>query len=251
MNCVRARELLHPDADGELDAANALDLERHAEVCPRCGAARERLRTLRAVVATAPYHRAPPGLARDVRAALGLDSVTPPVARRHVSWWRGLAIAASLLIAATLAVGAWRIVSRPGTADPLVAELVSAHVRSMMADHLLDVPSSDRHTVKPWFAGRVDFSPAVRDLSAEGFPLAGGRLDYINGRAVAVLVYRRDQHVINCFTWPAAGEAPPRVSTTNGYSVVTFTHAGQAWHLVSDASAATLEELGRALRETP
>jgi anti-sigma factor RsiW len=243
--------LLEIDADGELDAANALDLERHAEVCPRCAAARERVRELRTTLATAPYFRAPAGLAGDVRAALGLDSDLAPKVERRAAWWRGVAVAASLIIAATLAVATWRFAPRGTAADPLVAELVSAHVRSMMADHLLDVPSSDRHTVKPWFAGRVDFSPAVRDLSPAGFPLAGGRLDYINGRPVAVLVYRRSQHVINCFTWPAAGYSTRGLRSASGYTVLEFTHAGQSWHLVSDASPETLEELARALRETP
>ena len=254
MNCARARELLHPDADGELDAANAVDLERHAEVCPRCATARQRVRAIRDVVADAPYQRAPVGLEGEIRRSLGIRLAEPPAAtaplRHPAAWGRWMAVAACLLVGATVATVAWqRSAMRP--ADPLLAELVSAHVRSLMADHLLDVPSSDRHTVKPWFAGRLDFSPTVRDLSPAGFPLAGGRLDYIDGRQVAALVYRHNQHVINCFTWPVSGYPPHGVRSASGYTILEFTHAGQSWHLVSDASAGTLEELARALREAP
>jgi anti-sigma factor RsiW len=120
-----------------------------------------------------------------------------------------------------------------------------------MADHLLDVPSTDRHTVKPWFAGRLDFSPDVRDLAASGFPLAGGRLDYINGRPVAALVYHRGKHVINCFVWPAppdAREEPPMINAAETYSIVHFTHAGLTTYAISDASPYTLEQFAAAFR---
>jgi anti-sigma factor RsiW len=254
VNCARARELLHPDADGELDAANALDLERHAEVCPRCSAARQRVRAIRGVVAEAPYHRAPAALEGDIRKALGIQVAEAPetaVTLQHpAAWRRWAAVAACLLIGATVAVVArQRSSARPP--NPLLAELVSAHVRSLLADHLLDVPSSDRHTVKPWFAGRLDFSPVVKDLSAAGFPLTGGRLDYVGGRQVAVLVYRHNQHVINCFTWPVVGYGTHGARTVNGYAMLEFTYAGQSWHLVSDASPETLEALAKAIRETP
>ena len=252
MNCARARELIHPDADGELDAANALDLERHAEVCPRCSTARQRVRAIRGVLAEAPYHRAPAQLEGDIRKALGIQVAEPPAAtvtRRHpTAWRRWTAVAACLLVGATVAMVTWQRSTSRGP-DPLLAELVSAHVRSLLADHLLDVPSSDRHTVKPWFAGKLDFSPVVKDLSPAGFPLAGGRLDYINGRQVAALVYRHNQHVINCFAWPASGYATRGVRTVNGYAILEFTYAGQSWRLVSDASPETLEALAKALRE--
>ena len=254
MNCARATELIHPDADGELDPASALDLERHAEVCPRCATARERVRDLRGALAAAPYHRAPAGFETDVRKALGINVAAAPeapvVLHHPAAWRRWIAVAACLLVGATITLLTWQL-SPSARPDPVLAELVSAHVRSLMADHLLDVPSSDRHTVKPWFAGRLDFSPTVRDLSAAGFPLAGGRLDYIDGRQVAALVYRHDQHVINCFTWPAYGYPPHGVRTVSGYTILEFTRAGQSWHLVSDASPDTLQQLAQALRENP
>jgi anti-sigma factor RsiW len=212
------------------------------------------VQAIRGVLAEAPYHRAPAGFEGDIRKALGIQvagAAGATVTLRHpAAWRRWTAVAACLLVGATVAIVSWqRSASR--APDPLLAELVSAHVRSLLADHLLDVASSDRHTVKPWFAGKLDFSPVVRDLSPAGFPLAGGRLDYVGGRQVAALVYRHNQHVINCFTWPASGYATRGVKTVNGYTVLEFTYAGQSWRLVSDASAETLEELARAIRETP
>jgi hypothetical protein len=135
---------------------------------------------------------------------------------------------------------------RPGDGPErrLADELVDAHTRSLLVDHVTDVVSSDQHTVKPWFNGKVPFGVPAADLTAAGFPLAGGRLDYVAGREVAALVYRRRSHVINAFLWPEAGEAPPREQTARGYTVLHFAHAGLTWWLVSDASPADLRELG-------
>jgi anti-sigma factor RsiW len=141
--------------------------------------------------------------------------------------------------------------SSRGGGDLLAREQAAAHVRSQMADHLLDVPSTDRHTVKPWFAGRLDFSPDVRDLADRGFPLAGGRLDYVDGRPVAALVYRRGKHVINCFTWPAppgSPDAPPSVTSVQSYSIVHFTRAGLTTYAISDATPYALEQFAAAFR---
>jgi anti-sigma factor RsiW len=133
----------------------------------------------------------------------------------------------------------------PGT---LEQEVVDAHVRSLLAAHLFDVPSSDRHTVKPWFAGKLDFSPSVPDLATQGFELAGGRLDYLGHRTVASLVYRRRQHVINVFVWPTtAADHAPRAGERNGYNVVEQVHSGMAYWLVSDLNRNELEQLAALL----
>jgi anti-sigma factor RsiW len=118
-----------------------------------------------------------------------------------------------------------------------------------MVNHLTDVGSSDQHTVKPWFAGKLDFAPTVKDLAAQGFPLVGGRLDYVAGRPAAALVYQRRKHVINAFSWPAASSSPQATITTKGYNVVHWTRGGMAWWLVSDVNRSDLETLARLLRE--
>jgi anti-sigma factor RsiW len=248
VNCARARELLHPHADDELDVPATLDLERHLVQCPDCARASGRLRDLRATLATAPYYKAPIELDRQIRAAVGISTRAPQRKLRRIL--PPLALAAGLLLAAALPL----VIARYGVSrsdDLLARELAAAHVRSLMADHLLDVPSNDRHTVKPWFAGRLDFSPDVRDLADRGFPLAGGRLDYINGRPVAALVYRRGKHVINCFTWPAppnTPDAPPTVTSAQSYSIVHFTRAGLTAYAISDAASGTLLQFADALR---
>jgi anti-sigma factor RsiW len=245
MNCERNLELMNPYVDGELDAPTALDLEHHMERCTQCDQARRRLTGLRSsIAARAPYFKAPPALAAQIRSRLNL---TPEPRVVRLFPWRPLAVAAALVIVCSLT---WIIARQSDhSAADLSHELVSAHVRSTMADHIFDVKSSDQHTVKPWFAGKLDFSLPVKDLAADGFPLLGGRLDYISGRSVAALVYGRALHKINCFVWPTdRDESPVTTTQTQGYTIVQFTHGGLAWYLVSDASRETLEQLAGELR---
>jgi anti-sigma factor RsiW len=248
MNCAQTRELIDAGLDGELDLLTSLDLKRHVECCPPCAHEQERLQAVKATIAAAPYYDAPPELARRIGRSLR-EEIGLPMRFRILR--RTLAIAACVAVLVSLGWLAVQHLDRAG-ADARSRELVAAHVRSLMADHLLDVPSSDQHTVKPWFSGKLDFAPEVRDLTDAGFPLHGGRLDYLDGRPVAALVYRHNRHVINCFIQPGeTNESAFTTSTVQGYSVVEFSHHRLRWQLISDAAPATLEELARALQTAP
>ena len=243
MNCTQTRELIGAHLDGELDVMASLEFKRHVECCTACALAAERVEAVRSAVSVAPYYRAPDRLGLQIRAAMGREAgaQTGGIGR----FVRPLAVAAALVLVATLS---WRVARSTGPSGGLERELVAAHVRSLQADHLLDVPSSNQHTVKPWFNGKIDFAPDVRDLADAGFPLQGGRLDYVNGHVAAVLVYRHKLHVINCFVWPAEGGASERATSVQGYRLLRFTDRGLMYWVVSDASAETLEEFGRAVR---
>lgn len=245
MDCAQARELIGAEIDGELDVMSSLEFNRHVECCTDCAAARQRVGAVRSAVAVgAPYYRAPDELAGRIRAAMRRDVSPAPRQWRLTSAAR-LAVAAALVLVATLS---WHFARSSGPSGGLERELVAAHVRSMQADHLLDVTSSNQHTVKPWFSGKVDFAPDVHDLAEAGFGLAGGRLDYVDGHAAAALVYRHKLHVINCFIWPAAGSEGAIATSVQGYSLMRFTERGLTYWVVSDAAPGTLAEFARALR---
>jgi len=165
----------------------------------------------------------------------------------------GGGFAAGLLASAVTLqlLGSWPLQS--ASHDALDKEIVASHVRSMMADHLFDVASSNQHTVKPWFLGKLDYSPAVRDLSAQGFPLTGGRLDYIDGRPVAALVYSRGQHAINLYSWPFEGakSQPHRSSSRLGFNMLEWTQAGMRFYAVSDISPTELAQFAGYVTSTP
>jgi len=234
-DCAAARLLLHGLLDNELDAANAMRCEEHLAGCADCAATYAAMAALQNQVRAAdPHYPAPPGLA--ARVARSLDAVSgrrPLLARlRWPSWSLGAgaaALAASLLI----------VLMVPRSPD-LSVEIASSHLRSLQAAHLVDVATSDRHVVKPWFAGRIDFSPPVIDTTPSGFVLVGGRLDYLDGRPVAAIVYRRRQHVINLFIWPGSGRSAPSADVRDGYNMLHWTSGGMTHWLASDLNAAEL-----------
>ena len=167
-----------------------------------------------------------------------------PRKRRVIPLFIPWAIAAALVFFAGLAWFNPGALFRAAAQGPMVAEITSSHIRSLLADHLLDVPSSDRHTVKPWFAGKIEYSPPVKDLAAQGFRLAGGRLDYVNNRNVAVLVYDYNKHVISLFVWPVSGKPPAGESVfmQDGYNMVHWTDNGMTYWAVSDAEKDVLRK---------
>jgi anti-sigma factor RsiW len=235
--------------DGELDLLSNLEFERHVQACPACARAHEAQQALRAALSNdALYFKAPPHLRERVQTTLHAGARNAP--RLRMPAWRWLAVGLSFALFAII-VGSLTLMRSSPTADELLArELVASHVRSLMANHLTDVASTDQHTVKPWFDGKLDFAPPVTDLSAQGFPLVGGRLDYINNRSIAALVYQRRQHLINLFIWPAtdATEQAPQMSVRQGYNLIHWTRAGMAYWAVSDLNLSELQMFAQALQ---
>jgi len=241
MNCTDTRQLLHPYIDGELDLVRSLDVEKHIEACSGCAAENKSLRSLRSVLHSQSLtYSAPQSLKNSTS-----EIAKPPKPETHpprLPWfWQWWAFGATALAALLL-------IMRPagnGAGDLLANEMVSNHVRSLMAAHLTDVVSSDQHTVKPWFNGKLDFAPGVKDFSAEGFPLVGGRLDYLSDHEVAALIYRRNKHVINVFVWPI-NQSGPKFSgnkSLHGYNLVGRDVSGLHYALVSDLNASELDQL--------
>jgi anti-sigma factor RsiW len=239
--CPDKEGLLHGLLDGELDAANAQACEAHLKTCPACAQAFGELQALSArLSAPGVGYRAPAALRRRIEAMTQAPAAPGRRLRKAAPWALSGALAA---IAASLA-----IVTLQPTTIALEDQLVASHVRSTLASHLVDVETSDRHVVKPWFNGRIDFAPPVVELADRGYPLVGGRLDYIGSRVVAALVYRRNRHVINLFVWPSKpglGLAPGP-AMRSGYSVAHWTSGGLEFWAVSDIDARDLESFHQA-----
>jgi anti-sigma factor RsiW len=246
MDCTEAQERLEREQDGELDTRSRRALQEHLAGCEECSAVRDDLRGLRSAVRDrASYFAAPDSLRQRISSDRKRDRA--PASRGLVlPWWgfaTSLATAALLAVAVTLAVGL------PAREDQIAQQVVASHIRSLMENHLADVASTDQHTVKPWFSGKLDFSPPVHDLATEGFALLGGRLDYIGGRPVAALVYQRRRHRINVFVWPVTTRphAPSTTIAVDGYNGVEWTQAGMTFWAVSDLNLSELGELKRLL----
>jgi anti-sigma factor RsiW len=255
VDCRDVQPLLHAYCDGELDLLRHLQVEHHLVECAECAERERGLRLLQTALASAPlYYRAPEAL----RTRLQGDSAPSPP-RPAGRRWSTFALAATaagivLVLAATLTAGMFW--SSAAAEDRLADQVVAGHIRSLqVASHTTDVTDSNQHKVKPWFMGKLDFAPQVVDLSPNGYTLTGGRLDYLTDRPVAALVYRRRQHVINVFTWPAEGnssrgkEQTVRSLHRQGFHIRSWQQMGMAYWVISDLNPQELDDFVRLLRE--
>jgi anti-sigma factor RsiW len=241
VDCTLHRHLLEAYLDGELGFERTLEVEAHLASCPACSSELQSWRDVRAKIQRPElYHRAPAHLEAKLRKLMPQDSSErTPWFQRWMWAAGGAAFATAVLLITFMTTRA---------VDPsLDRDIVASHIRSMMADHLMDVVSTDQHTVKPWFNGKLDFAPPVQDFAAEGYPLAGGRLDYLQNRKVAVLIYRRALHIINLYVWsaPDNGSSTIRVQTFQGYNVISWKKNGFEFRAVSDLNTAELRDFAQ------
>jgi anti-sigma factor RsiW len=248
MTCEDARAVLHGYIDGELDLIHSLEIEKHLDTCSACSRAVENQRALKSAIQGSALHYQPSAaFGRRIDSALhsGARSGQP----RTRAAWPWIAMAASVLLAAFFFA---RIIpgSRPASDNLVAREILDSHLRSLMPGHLTDVESTDRHTVKPWFNGKLDFSPSVEDFAAQGYPLIGGRLDSVSGQTVAALVYQRRKHTINLYIWPSGGapDAAPVASSRQGYNLIHWTEGSLNYWLASDLNSNELQALVTLLR---
>jgi anti-sigma factor RsiW len=263
--CADKTLLVHAYLDGELDLVRSLELEEHMKACESCAQELRSQQALRESLRTSNlYEAAPDGLDERIRAGppsskgvaatnrrasdgrgISADSSRAGRSRRALEW---LAVAAAILIAVALTLRYFPDIAGRRQAV-LAQEVIATHIRSLQPGHLLDIQSTDQHTVKPWFNGRVDFSPPVRDLAEQGFPLIGGRLDYLDHRDVATLIYQRRKHIVSVFIWPVdSGAKPPGSMSAEGYNVMSWQLADMNFCAVSDVSADDLRQLSQLLQ---
>lgn len=243
MNCARLRQVLDARLDAELDAATAEEADRHLAACSACAALRDERLALRAAIrAEVPRHAAPASVHRAVRGALAAEGRRRA---RGPSWWHASAFAAAAAVAG-LAAGLW--LAQPPRDHAIPEQVVATHVASLAPGRALtDLASDDRHAIKPWFVGKVDFAPMVRDLRAEGFALVGARLDHVGDRQASAVLYRVRNHYVSLFAWrtdPAARE-PVRLATARGFGVATWSDGGLRFAAVSDVDLRDLERFAR------
>jgi anti-sigma factor RsiW len=251
VNCAQTQNLLHAFLDGELDVVRQLEVEHHLADCSACAALHEGQRSLGRALANADlYFRAPSGLRERLQESLAAQRKPR---RFRVSGRRLAALAAGILVlVGALAFAARGTLWPAANDDRLTREIVACHVRSLQAEHLTDVASSDKHKIKPWFKGQLDFAPPVCDLQDQNFVLVGGRLDYLDNRPVAALVYRRREHVINVFVWPAprAAERPVEMMHQQGYQIASWVQGGMNYSVISDLNEAEVRELAGLLQRS-
>ena len=249
MDCKQARELLSAQLDAEIGVSESTAVETHLQSCLECQAEFAEQSTVRGrLKGQATYFSAPAYLQSRIKAALP-RLIAPE--RASTRWtWNWLQLAPSLAGVLALAWGLNVTLNQPSKDDVVAQDVIASHVRSLMSNRVTDVASSDQHTVKPWFSGKLDYAPAVRDLSAQDFPLIGGRLDYVGGRPVAALLYRHRQHFIAVYQWPAheKQKIEPKALSRQGYHVVTWSDGAMARWAVSDLDPQELMALVEMLR---
>ncbi len=270
MNCKEVINLMDGYLDSELDPVTSQNVELHLRGCPNCDRVYKAHGSLmRAIASASPYHNAPAGLRERIQACLREEIAEQPM--RDLSQpaqrlypkpkaqaktvlvgtpWNWLALAAAIIFAAIIA---FNLVPRlrPRADQLLATQLIASHVRSLMANHLTDVASSDQHTVKPWLDTKLDFAPAVPDLSNKGFPLVGGRLDYLDNRPVAALIYQRRKHFINLFVWPIESNTAKTTKTMSrqGYQLLHWADSDFNYWAVSDVNADDLQTFKQGFEE--
>jgi anti-sigma factor RsiW len=271
MNCEEATKLMDGYLDSELDPITSQAIERHLQDCPSCDQAYKTHGLLiRAIGSATPYYKAPPELRERIQSSLREEIAEQPAhndvrnaqplflrkqaAPRTVllgTPWNWLALAATIVAAAIIALNLVPRFQRPGVDQVLATQLIASHVRSLMANHLTDVASSDQHTVKPWLDAKLDFAPAVVDLSQQGFPLVGGRLDYLDNRPVAALIYQRRKHFINLFVWPVTADASRTTKgmTRQGYQLLHWVDRDFNYWAVSDVNVNDLQTFKQLFEE--
>jgi mycothiol system anti-sigma-R factor len=271
VNCQEIKNLMDAYLDGELDPVTSQKAEEHLRDCPKCEQAYEvETAMAHAIGHAAPYYKAPPELRERIqvslREAIGAPASRAPTAadsfavrrpeavRRGVFFdmpWNWLALAAAIAVAAIVASSFLPRLRQPGAEQFLATQLIASHVRSLMADHLTDVASSDQHTVKPWLDVKLDFAAPVMDLSADGFPLIGGRLDYLDNHSVAALVYQRRKHFINLFIWPTTPVDSKEQKTVErqGYHLVHWADGDFTYWAVSDVSVGDLQKFQQSFEQ--
>lgn len=254
MSCDLTQRVVPGYLDGELDLVRMIEMETHLNVCSMCVQELESQQALHSVLRRSSLtHAAPIVLRARIQSSLRASSEAD-VQKSRIKWpslnfWQ-LAGAFALLV--LVSISGWQSTARlraPSSDQRITAEVFASHVRSLEANHLMDIVSTDQHTVKPWFDGKLDFSPPVEDLASDGFPLVGGRLDYVENRAVAALVYQRRKHFINVFVWTdSAGPSPAQpIESRQGYNITGWSRGGFQFWVISDVSAPELVEFVRLL----
>jgi anti-sigma factor RsiW len=255
LSCQKAEDWIHGYLDGELDLARSLEVEQHMRECEICARSYRSQVTLRSSLkGESLYYGAPEKLKKRIQSSLRKEAKSEMFPRAF--GWRWLTVGASLAFMLLIGVVVWRIVPRsvgPSGDELLAQEIVSDHVRSLqMPGHLTDVLSSDQHTVKPWFDGKVDFAPPVKDFASQDFRLYGGRLEYLNNRTVATLIYQRRLHYINLYIWPAeqAGVTGEITTQRQGYNLAHWTSSGMNYWAISDLNRVELQEFARLVQQS-
>ena len=252
MHCEHARDLLGAYVDGELTHNEQHAVTEHVATCAECRATVEDLQRMSQQLRTTGREAMPAGLALRVRAALAREAAAmealPAQGVAAMRWRQPAVFKQVAALAAACVVSSlitWSALTWTDATAHVEQDVVSAHIRSLLQDSPIQVASSDSHTVKPWFAGRIDFAPDVRDFAAQGFPLVGGRIDYVGDRRVGAVVYKRNLHLVNVFMWPAAGGAEMGVQrqVTKGYNVLHWNKAGVTYWAVSDLNLEELRQL--------